>query len=81
MPNFLSVLDSQLMATLKSENAISDNLGTSKFQNFSVQRQPWWRLEEFSLPECKHVKVVPEVFYTPPKYFGGCAPVKICHKI
>jgi hypothetical protein len=31
MPNFLTVLDSQLMAALKSENAISDNLGTSKF--------------------------------------------------
>jgi hypothetical protein len=49
------VLYSQLMAKLKSENAISDNLETSKFQN--------------SLPECKHV-----IFYTPPKYFGMCAP-------
>jgi hypothetical protein len=54
------VLYSQLMAKLKSENAISDDLETSKFQN--------------SLPECKHIKVGPEVFYTPPKYFGMCAP-------
>jgi hypothetical protein len=48
------------MAKLKSENAISDDLETSKFQN--------------SLPGCKHVKVGPKVFYTPPKYFGMCAP-------
>jgi hypothetical protein len=56
------VLYSQLMAKLKSENAIiqSDDLETSKFQN--------------SLPECEHVKVGPDVFYTPPKYFGMCAP-------
>jgi hypothetical protein len=48
------------MAALKSENAISDNLGTSKFlspfQNVNTQ------------------KVDPEVFYTPPKYLGMCAP-------
>jgi hypothetical protein len=62
------------MAKLKSENAISDDLETSKFQNFPARRQSWWRLKELSLPECKHVKVVPDVFYTPPKYFGMCAP-------
>jgi hypothetical protein len=68
------VLYNQLMATLKSENAISDDLVTSKFQKFSARCQPWWHLEELSLAECKHVKVVLEVFYTPPKYFGMCAP-------
>jgi hypothetical protein len=67
------VLYNQLMARLKSENGISDDLGTSKFQNFSARRQPWWHLEELSLPECEHVKVGPEVFYIPPKYFGMCA--------
>jgi hypothetical protein len=51
------VLYSQLMAKLKSENAISDDLETSKFQN--------------SLPGCKHIKVGPKVFYIPPKYYGG----------
>jgi hypothetical protein len=55
------VLYSQLMATLKSENAISDDL----------EKMPFLAL---SLPECKQVKFGPEVFYTPPKYFGMCAP-------
>jgi hypothetical protein len=65
------------MAKLESENAISDDLETSKFQNFSARRQPWWRFVELPVPKCKHTKVGPEVFYTPPKYFGMCAPGKI----
>jgi hypothetical protein len=28
----------------KNENAISDDLETSKFLNFPAWRQPWWRL-------------------------------------
>ena len=48
------------MAKLKSENAISDDLETSKFQN--------------SLPECKHIKVGPEVF-TPLQNILECVPL------
>jgi hypothetical protein len=64
--NFLSVLYSQLMAKLKSENAISDDLATSKFQN--------------SLPGCKHIKVGPnhpvqtlrKIIVSVKLFFGQC---------
>jgi hypothetical protein len=47
------------MAKLESENAISDDLETSKFKNVSTQRQPWWRFVELPLPICKHAKSAP----------------------
>jgi hypothetical protein len=72
--NFLSVLYSQLMAKLDSENAITNDLETSKFQNFSARRQAWWRLVELPLLHCKHIKSRPRNNLHPSKIFCNVRP-------
>jgi hypothetical protein len=62
------------MAKLDSENAISDDLETSKFLR-SAPTMAWWRLEKLPLPKCKHIKSGSRNILHTSKNILECAPL------
>jgi hypothetical protein len=61
------------MAKLDFENAISDDLETSKFKNFSTQPQPCKILQNVT-PKCKYIKSWSQNILHPSKIFWNVHP-------